>query len=272
MGNSLTVPEKLNQLEAMLVGLPQVACNVVHAFGGGIYIRQVHLRAGSMVMGHRHKTEHLNIMLTGRMTLYHENGMRDELTAPVIVTAGPGRKVAQIHQDVLWLNLFPTSETNVEKLEEMYLDKTEGWREFDASFQMDRDKDRSDYDLFLWEAGLSEEYVRRESERESDQVPFPDGVYKCKVSRSQIEGRGLFATGDMTAGEIIAPARLAGKRTPACRYTNHSGSPNAMMVSMHGDIMLMAMRQISGAQGGQDGEEITVDYRDAIRTTMRAAQ
>lgn len=267
-----TIVERIKELEALMVGLPQVSCDVNHFFSGGIYIRQVRLKAGSLVMGHRHKTEHLNIMLTGKMRLYRENGGFDDLTAPVVVTAQPGRKVAYVFEDTIWLNLFPTTETDVETLEAEYLDKTDGWQEFSAAFRKDRDADRQDFDQFLWELQLDAEYVRRESENTADQIPLPQGVYKFKVGRSEIEGKGLIATADIEPGEVIAPARIDGKRTPAGRYTNHSKSPNAIMVPMNGDIALMAIRPIAGCEGGLDGEEITVDYREAIKTNVSASQ
>jgi hypothetical protein len=267
-----SLPAMLEQLERKGLALPQIACDVMHAFSGGIYIRQVTLKAGTLVMGHRHKTTHCNIMLTGRMTMFGLNGKRDLLVAPVICTADPGRKVAYIHEDVLWLNLFPTEETDVEKLEDLFLDKSEAWEEIQAGLTSHRDEDRKDFDQFLWEFGLTSDYVRAESEELSDQIPFPPGAYKCKVGPSQIEGKGLMATSDIKAGETVAPARLDGRRTPAGRYTNHSKEPNAQMIRKGGDIYLVASRPIGGALGGFDGEEITIDYRQAIKVNLGVLQ
>jgi hypothetical protein len=93
-----------------------------------------------------------------------------------------------------------------------------------------------------------------------------DGSRKCQVGPSAIAGRGLMATGKFDAGEVIAPARVDFKRTPAGRFTNHSGRPNAQMVAReNGDIDLVALRAIGGCAGGQLGEEITVDYRAALQ-------
>lgn len=267
-----SLPAMIDKLERAGLALPQVACDVMHAFSGGIYIRQVTLKAGTLVMGHRHKTTHCNIMLTGRMTMFGLNGKRDLLVAPVICTAEPGRKVAYIHEDVLWLNLFPTEETDVEKLEEMFLDKSEAWEEIQAGLLTSRDEDRKDFDQFLWEFGLSAEYVQAESEQLGDQIPFPPGAYKCKVGPSQIEGKGLMATADIKVGETIAPARLEGRRTPAGRFTNHSRDPNAQMISRGRDIYLIALKPIGGALGGFDGEEITVDYRQALKVNLGVLQ
>ena len=99
-------------------------------------------------------------------------------------------------------------------------------------------------------------------------IPFPPGAYKCKIGRSHIDGRGLIATADIKAGEVIAPARIGACRTPAGRYTNHSADPNAVMVVVGDRIMVVATRPITGCMGGFDGEEITVSYRAAIATAQ----
>ena len=85
------------------------------------------------------------------------------------------------------------------------------------------------------------------------------------VADSKIEGKGLFATGNFEPNEVIAPARLGGKRTPAGRYTNHAKNANAMMVLRdNGDIDLVASASINGCKGGNLGEEITVNYDQVI--------
>ena len=90
------------------------------------------------------------------------------------------------------------------------------------------------------------------------------------VAASKIDGKGVFATGDIIEGEVIAPARIANKRTPAGRFTNHAKNPNAMMILLdNGDINLVAKRAISGCKGGNLGEEITIDYRQALSLAIR---
>lgn len=266
----------LNGLEAVMQGLPQVACDCVHAFAPGIYIRQVTLPAGAFVMGHRHKNAHLNVMLRGHLTLFNEDGSRSDLVAPVVCVANAGRKVAYVREETVWLNLYATPETDVAILEETYLDKTPEWQDFHNAFIVNRDLDRADFDNFLWETGLNAEAVRRESENTVDQIAFPPGAYKCKVGKSGIHGLGLLACADIAPDEVIAPARLERKRTPAGRYTNHAKAPNARMEKSRfhdsDDIYLIATRPIGGCLGGQDGEEITVDYRAALYLNQRLTQ
>jgi SET domain-containing protein len=90
------------------------------------------------------------------------------------------------------------------------------------------------------------------------------------IANSKIDGKGVFATGNIEEGEVIAPARINGKRTPIGRYTNHSKNINAIMLLRdNGNIDLVAKKAINGCQGGNLGEEITIDYRQALSLATR---
>lgn len=95
-----------------------------------------------------------------------------------------------------------------------------------------------------------------------DQTPMPDGFARVAVSESPIHGKGLFATRRILTGEIIAPARIAGKRTPAGRYTNHSCRSNSTGArrsdSPDSDIDMYAISDIEA------GMEILIDYRHSL--------
>lgn len=257
--------ERIEELEGWMLQHPQVPCGVRHIFSPGLYIREVTIPADTFAMGHGQKTEHMNVLLKGRVTVMNSDGTTTELSAPHVFTGQPGRKVGYVHEDMVWLNIYPTDETDIDKLEEMYLDKSET---FEASRPLLTSDADGDYARLLEEIGVSAELVRSQSENEDDQCPFPAGSYKVKVGKSSIHGRGLIATSDIDCGEIIAPARLSGKRTPAGRYTNHANYPNARMIREGDDIYLVALTDIHGCKGGEDGDEITVDYRTSVRLTL----
>jgi hypothetical protein len=260
-----TMRQKVDCLEREFLKRPQVDCPVVHRFGPSIYIREVTVPAGSDVIGHRQKTEHLNVLLRGRVIVANEDGTSTDLVAPMTFVGQPGRKIGHVVEDMVWQNIYATTETDIEKLEAMFLDKSEGWADSRAPLQIANGADQVDYRAVLAEYGFAEAAVRAQSEDGADQVPFPHGGYKCMVSASSIEGRGLFATALIADGEVIAPARINGKRTPAGRYTNHSATPSARMVMLpSGDIELTATRAIKGCAGGELGEEITINYREAL--------
>ena len=71
------------------------------------------------------------------------------------------------------------------------------------------------------------------------------GLLGLEVRASEIQGSGLFATERILKGSVIAPAVLAGKKTEAGRFVNHSGTPNAkMVVRDEENVDLIAIREI----------------------------
>jgi hypothetical protein len=266
--------EKVQALESVFLQQEQADCPVVHRFAPGIYIREVSIPADVFSIGHYQKTTHLNIMLKGRVLLVNHDGSKTELVAPQTFVSGPGRKIGYIIEDMVWQNVYATDETDVEKLEAMFLDKSATWQEHQKHqnllLSFDHSEDVADYYMAIEQYGFDHATVRQQTENQADQIDFPHGGYKVMLSSSKIEGKGLFATGNISAGETIAPARIDGKRTPAGRYTNHAKNPNAMMVLLdNGDINLVAKRNILGCKGGNLGEEITIDYRQALSLAIR---
>jgi len=116
----------------------------------------------------------------------------------------------------------------------------------------------SDYQAFLHEYGLTEDYVQSLVQNTDDQCDL-DGVYDIELKESLIHGLGAFAMKDIAEHTLIAPARLNGKRTIAGRYVNHSDKPNAQFFPLdNGDLHLIATFNIN------KGDEITIDYRQAM--------
>jgi hypothetical protein len=266
--------EKVQRLEKHFLKEKQADCPVTHHFGPNIYIREVRIPAGTFSIGHYQKTEHLNIMLAGRVTMVNEDGSHTELSAPQTFVAKPGRKIGYIHEDLIWQNVYVTSETDIEKLEDMFLLKSMTWQDHQNSqkllLTLDHSSDIADYFLAIAEFGFDHETVRKQTENLDDQIPMPFGNYKFMVANSRIDGKGIFATGNFKEGEVIAPARINGKRTPVGRYTNHSKNANGIMVLRdNNDIDLVAKKAINGCHGGNLGEEITIDYRQALSLAIR---
>lgn len=249
-----------------LRGLPQAQCPVRHLFGPGVYMRELSAKAGTVIIGRRQLTTHRCILVRGRLTFLNDDASITEMSAPQEFEAGPGRKIARVDEDMTFVNVYETDETDVEALEALLLEPLPG------RLPLLEGRD-SAYLNMLESLGVTEEAVRRLSEDAEDLIPFPFGCYKVKVGRSQIEGRGLIATADIEADELIGPASIDGRRTPAGRYTNHSDTPNAKMVeTLPGRVDLVASRHIAGSFGGEDGEEVTIDYRLTPQARLEAAR
>lgn len=263
-------PAMVEAAENASLQLEQVSCPVVHRFGPGICVREVFMPAGTFAIGHHQRYEHINVFLQGRVTMIQDDGSTRELVAPMFFIGQPGRKVGYIHEDVVWLNIYATDETDVAKIEEHFVDRSAAWKAH-ASQQLaidslGRQVDRDDFASAIAEMGFTAEQARQMAEDDSDVMPLPPGHYKIRLSDSPIEGKGVFATSSIAPGEMIAPARIDGYRTLAGRYVNHAKHPNARLkaVNERGDMAFVAIAPIAGCHGGGNGDEITVDYRQVV--------
>jgi mannose-6-phosphate isomerase-like protein (cupin superfamily) len=78
---------------------------VDHAFTDGIYTRTIHMPAGVIVVGHKHRTRHQNVILSGRAIVVM-NGERVEVQAGDVITSDAGvRKVLFIEEDCKWMTI-----------------------------------------------------------------------------------------------------------------------------------------------------------------------
>lgn len=258
-----------SDIESATLPLPQVPCPVVHHFGPGVYMREIQLSADTFVVGRNHRQPHMNIMLKGKLQLVDENGATRILEAPQMYTSQGGRKCAYVLEDTVWLNVLATDLVDVEAIEAwMFDDSTVVSDHYARTFDIHRalrQTERDDFAAFVAASPWTADEVRDMSERADNCVPFGDDVKHLVVRTSPIEGKGLFCSIPVEEGAFMAMARVGDKRTPAGRYVNHSHNPNAYFaLDEKGDICLFARRRIAGCVGGDCGEEITVDYRQAV--------
>ena len=78
-------------LEAELLQQPQVDCPVVHHYAPGIYVREMHVPPWTVLTGAVHKTEHLAMLIKGRIEVLTEDGLQ-VLEAPCTILSRPGIK------------------------------------------------------------------------------------------------------------------------------------------------------------------------------------
>lgn len=255
------------EAEKVMLELPQVSCPVVHHFGPNICIREVFMPKDTLAIGHRQKFDHLNIMLRGKVMILNEDGSTQILTAPMIFMGKAGRKIGYVMEDMVWQNVYSTDLKNIDEIEDFFIEKSENWQQdHQAKLGVEKiaqEANRLDYHALLKECGIPHEIAKMQSENESDFRWIDSQI--VRVSDSAIEGKGLFVTVPIKAGDLICPARINGYRTQAGKYTNHSMAPNAKMVLLpSGDIDLIATVDLDGCMGGDFGTEVTIDYRQAL--------
>lgn len=121
---------------------------------------------------------------------------------------------------------------------------------------------QKDFEAFIAEMQIDRDLMNAQVHDERDQVPFPPGPWPVEVRPSTLHGLGLFATRGIEYGELIAPARFFGMRTPAGRYTNHHPEPNAEALASGADILLVCIRKIPA------GAEVLLNYRQVLAVNL----
>jgi hypothetical protein len=113
----MTVREKILTLEAEMMNFPQVEITPVHYFAKGLYAREIFIPKGTLLTGKIHRTEHLNIISKGEISVVTETGTK-RIRAPFTMVSQPGTKrVGFAHEDTIWTTIHATEETEMAKIE-----------------------------------------------------------------------------------------------------------------------------------------------------------
>jgi len=123
IGNVVFNNLPLSLIEAKMKKEAQADTPVTHFFAGGVYVRQIFIPAGTLILGKRHRHETCNMLLQGRMLQFNEaDGSSTILEAPAMFKSMPGtRKLGYALEDSIFCNIHPTDETNLEKIEEQVI-------------------------------------------------------------------------------------------------------------------------------------------------------
>jgi len=101
--------------------LPQLELPVFHHFAPNVYMRQMDAPAGALVVSKMHRTEHMNILIKGAVTVVTENGI-EYLKAPLVLKSAAGTKrIGYFHEDSSWITVHPTESTNLDEIEKQVI-------------------------------------------------------------------------------------------------------------------------------------------------------
>lgn len=137
--------DSIVQLEEIMKKMPehQIEIKTTHHFAPGIYMREIFIPKGTTLTGKIHKTEHLNILSQGELSVMTEDGVRT-LKASTVVKSQPGiKRVGYAHEDSVWITVHPNveNEGDVDKLEASLVVETfEQFLEFQKPKEIEGDK------------------------------------------------------------------------------------------------------------------------------------
>ena len=92
---------------------------IKHTFADGVYIRQMDMKAGSVVVGAIHKHLHVWFLLTGHVTVATED-ITEDYIAPCYVVSTPGvKRVILANENSIFVNIHknPSNTQDIDELE-----------------------------------------------------------------------------------------------------------------------------------------------------------
>ena len=131
--------ESILKLESVMKEMTNhhIEIKTTHHFAPGIYMREIFIPKGTTLTGKIHKTEHLNILSQGELSVWTEDGVK-KISASTVISSHPGiKRVGYAHEDSVWITVHQNieNETDVEKIEEMLIAKS-----FDEVFEFTENK------------------------------------------------------------------------------------------------------------------------------------
>ena len=116
--------------------MPQVDMPVKHMFAPGVYYREIFVPAGTLIIGHNHKTEYLNILIKGKCRIFMAGKVK-EMDAPCTFVSDAGvQKMAYVLEDMIFATIHPTEETDHEVIEAQLVDKAPEWHEYQEELKL----------------------------------------------------------------------------------------------------------------------------------------
>lgn len=133
-----SIRQKVLAAEAWMKEQPQLNLKVVNHFSYGVYARELHIPAGTVLTGEIHKFENLNILSKGEISVLTEEGIK-RVQAPFTIVSPPGTKrIAYAHTDCIWTTIHGTHEKDIDAIESFFIAKTENdWLEFCNANQLE---------------------------------------------------------------------------------------------------------------------------------------
>ncbi len=134
--------EEIQKAQDLLISLPSCVqgedleklCPLKHSFAPGVYVREIFIPAGTLIVGKIHKHEHPNFLMSGEVLVITEHGGKEHFKAPLsmISPAGTKRFVYAI-SDAVWITVHENKDNDqdLKKIEEFVIAKSyEEYEEF----------------------------------------------------------------------------------------------------------------------------------------------
>lgn len=120
-----SIRQKICTLEASMLALDGAVTEIdtTHRFSNGVYAREVFIPKGMLLTGKIHKTEHLNIISKGEVSVLTEFGSKRMVAPCTFVSDAWTKRVVYAHEDTIWTVLHATESTDLDEIEAQVISK-----------------------------------------------------------------------------------------------------------------------------------------------------
>ena len=95
-----------------------------HTFADGMYIREIRVPAGNLIVTKIHKLTHPFFLLQGDCSILTEEGVK-RIKAPYSgITPAGTKRIIYVHEDTIWTTVHATKEIELYKIENEIIAKT----------------------------------------------------------------------------------------------------------------------------------------------------
>ena len=109
---------QVRQLEAALLSMPQIEPRYEHYVTGREYARVMHLNAGEVITGKRHRRASINIIAAGSFRSTGPDGAMRDMHAPYVFVSPPGmKKLIVALTDGTWVTVHASRMQDMSDLE-----------------------------------------------------------------------------------------------------------------------------------------------------------
>jgi hypothetical protein len=122
--------KKVTALEQEILKIPgtiignQPDCPLKHSFGYGLYVREIFMPAGKLVISKIHKRDHPYFILKGKVTIVTEDGPMLVIAPFYSMTKAGTKRALYVHEDCIWVTVHKTDETDIDKIEDEIIAKS----------------------------------------------------------------------------------------------------------------------------------------------------
>ncbi len=123
ISNYVPTREKIEQLQSLMVKMPQAEIKTEHYFSGGMYSRKVFRAAGTLIVGKVHKKDHLFVCTMGEIIAWTEKGMVTLKAGDVVESKAGTKRVTLAIQDSIGMTIHKTDKTDLDEIEEELIEE-----------------------------------------------------------------------------------------------------------------------------------------------------